>query len=266
MPLSQNEIHTLIEKLRAKYLDYAEKFNPKWFSIDAFEDRMQMALRNRMNLEAFILAEISNFEKIKEKYESQKNQTSFSDKVDKIIEEQLEKIKKYPYIDIHPRAGIEIKHLYGVLIDISSNYFPIFWSIIQDSSLRNRLHILEEELSNLAAPRKNNLSKKVEDYYLLVSRPRVSDLEIEKGQNNLLKESAFVLHKIVDYCEEALNSQDSTLEMPVQFNKTYFSPDRKKKIMELFSNSTGYGAVLKIKELAENVLNDFRLTAFKQRI
>ena len=95
MAMSDDEIDRLIEKLKQKYADYSAK-NPTWFNYDAFRDRLLVAVKNRMNREAFILAEIANFEKTREKYEKKKSQKSFSEQVDRIIDEQTARIKKYP--------------------------------------------------------------------------------------------------------------------------------------------------------------------------
>ena len=125
MPLSDKETESLIEKIRAKYDQYAAKHNPRWFDRDAFEERLQVALRNRMDIEGFILAEIANFEKIKESYEKKKNNQSFSQQVDRIIEEHTEMIREYPDIEFHPKAGFEIRQMYGALTRLLRVYLPI---------------------------------------------------------------------------------------------------------------------------------------------
>ena len=126
MALSPQELNLLIQKLRSKYADYAQKHSAAWFNIAPFEERLAMAQKNRMDIEAFVLAEIANFEKLKTKYDAKKNQKSFSDKVDKIIEEQLARIKKYPPQNFHPKAHIEMVYAYGALRDFAEYTFPIF--------------------------------------------------------------------------------------------------------------------------------------------
>ncbi len=69
-----------------------------------------MALRNRMNLEGFILAEITAFEKLKDLYDRKSTEKSFSETVNNIIEENTARIRKYPRVDFHPRSGFEIGH------------------------------------------------------------------------------------------------------------------------------------------------------------
>ena len=92
MGLSEKEIDELIKKLREKIKKSTVEYDTRLFNIEAFEDRYQVALRSRMNLEAFILAEIANYEKIKTQLENERNiqepeQNTFSDKIDRIIED-----------------------------------------------------------------------------------------------------------------------------------------------------------------------------------
>ncbi len=49
MAMSGDEIDLLIEKLKKRYAEYSRK-NPTWFNIEAFNDRLLMAYRNRMNM------------------------------------------------------------------------------------------------------------------------------------------------------------------------------------------------------------------------
>jgi len=265
MPLSIEEQNALVEKLRLRYDEYAKKFSPKWFDRTAFETRLEMAKRSRMDGEAFILAEIANFEKVKERYDKKKkDKESFTKKVDVIIEENMARVKKYPAIDFHPRAGIEMKHLYGALADLAQGYVPVLWLIFSDYHKKNLITELEHTLQTFALPRGSRPPSAIEDHILILNRAGVTELDIEKARNNYLKESAFLLYDIITFCDTFI-SQNKTpgLENPVRFDKAFFSPDVKARVIELFSDSTGYGALMKIKLYCEEILADFRLTAFK---
>lgn len=72
MSLSTEEIDKLIVKLRKRYDEYSKKHSATWFNRNLFEERLRMAKENRMNLEGFILAEISNFEKVRERFEKKR--------------------------------------------------------------------------------------------------------------------------------------------------------------------------------------------------
>ncbi|MCP4132411.1 MAG: hypothetical protein GY754_15675 [bacterium] len=267
MALSKTEIDRLLSKLRDQYTEYEEKYNKTWFNRDGFENRYIMAIRNKMNLEGFILAEIANIEKIKTKYDSarEKQEKSFSKKVDGIIEENIARIKKYPEILFHSHAGVEIVHLYGAMAEFTLHYFAVLWILAEDKSLKDLLINFEDHLSFLAVPRGTAPAKRIEDHMFILSRLNIREIEIEKDKTEYLKESAFVLHEIIDLCDGLIDSKESAWELPLRFNKLYLEEKRKRQIVDLFSGLTGYGAIFKIREYASGIIEDFRLQAFRRQ-
>lgn len=262
--MTADEIQDLLQKLRERYSEYAKKYNRKWFDRDAFEERYKMSVSNRMDIQAFLVAEIANFETLCERYEKKKaEKESFSKKVDKIIEENYARVKKYEPIDFHPMAGIEIRHLYGAMSQLAQYYIPVFWLIITDYSMRNQINELEHSLQRICIPKGNRPPTAIEDHILLLGRPHVTEIEIEKNRNSYLKESAFMLYGIIAFCDSLVESRAPMLEVPIRFDKSFFTPEIKDMVYKNFSDCTGYGALLKIKELCEEILADFRLTAFK---
>ncbi len=265
MPLSKTEIMKLLEKLRGKYIEYSNDKSPVFFNKKAFDERVQMAIENKMNLEAFVLAEIANFEKIKEKYESNsKKEETFSEKVDKIIEEHIGKLQIYPDIHFHDRASLEMTKIYGALNKVLQIYFPAMWIVTKDMHSKNTLHQIENNLILFADEGIESYSKKIEDFILILKRPGVSELEIEKSQNNHLKECAFILHDILDLCNEVIESRESSLANPITFNKSFISAEQKENITKNFAGLTGYGVVLELRDYIEDMISNFRLSAFKK--
>ncbi len=266
MSLKKDEVNELINKLRERYKDSAVKISPKWFDLNAFDARLSAALKSRMNMEGFILAEISEFEKLKKRYETKKKlkENSFSREVDRIIEENLARIKKYPRIQFHQRCGIEISHLYGALSYLSMELFPILRVVISDSRLKNSVNTMEDRLLFLAEQRGNLHPRRIADHVLLLNRSGVKDLEIEKDSNDYLKESGFFLHDLVDFCEGIIDSGRDEWNYPVTFQKLFVEEERKKRIVDIFQDKTGYGAVLIIRDYAVEVIEDFRLGAFRK--
>jgi hypothetical protein len=264
MAMTSAEISELVEKLKNKYSEYSRK-NPTWFNREAFEERLLMAVKNRMNMEGFILAEISNFEKIKTKYEKKKNEKSFSQQVDRIIDEQLARIKKYPAIIFHPKAGVELSHFYGALTDFALHYADVLFIVAVDGSLKDWLIAFEEKLHKYAVPRGRLNSPRIEDHIAKLRRPDTPEIDIERDKNDYLKESAFLLHEFVDFCEGLLESRDAEWERPLQTKKLSVEKDRKKRIMKIFAGLTGYGTIMKARDQAKAIIDDFRLGAFKRQ-
>jgi len=267
MGLDITEIEKLVEKLRSKYAENSKKNSSRWFDPAPFEQRFTMARKNKMNLEAFILAEITEFEKLKDKYNKKKKnrENSFSKKIDLIIEENTARIKKYPGIIFNPRAGLEISHCYGAMNEFSMFYFTVLRLLIKDTGLKNLLNKFEDKLEFLSMPAGRNLPKRIEDHLLILSRPGVKEIEVEKDKSEYLKESAFLLHEIQDFCEGLIESRNPEFESPLVFNRLFIEEARRKKTIELFSGSTGYGALLKVRTRASDIISDFRLNAFKRK-
>ncbi|MCX7678643.1 MAG: hypothetical protein N2316_05440 [Spirochaetes bacterium] len=264
MGLSDDEIRLLIEKLRVKYTEYAKKYSPKWFNLMAFEERLNFAIKKGMNLEGFILAEITNFEKIKEKYEKKKSAKTFSEKVDQIIEEQLSRIKKYPKIEFHPRADIEMMHFYGAGCDFALYDYPIVTYCIRNEPQKSESFEFENKLGYLFVASGKRLSKRIEDHVRILSRKGVSETEIEKDKNEFLKEGAFLFHEIINFITHLIEVRNREWELPITFEKLFFEKDRKNTIITRYNAYTAYGAFLKVKTIAESIIADFRLGAFKK--
>ncbi|MCX8123155.1 MAG: hypothetical protein N3F66_03215 [Spirochaetes bacterium] len=257
--LTENEIENLITKLRNKYDEYASKYSPHWFNKDAFEERLQTALRNKFNLEAFIVAEIAHFETLRKRYDEKKRETSFSKKVDALIQELTAKIKKYPKIEFHPKAHFEIMHMYGACNELLEYYFPVLWIILDD---RTALWEFEQQLQYLCAHSSNRFSRRIEDHITLLQRPHITYIEIEKDKNEYLKECAFVLHKILQWLDTITPTVSNN--QCISFAKLYVHEEKRKRIIALFHNDTPQSAVKKIHSHILGIIEDFRLQAFRK--
>lgn len=257
--LQDNEIETLITKLRNKYDEYAHKYSPRWFNKDSFEERLQTALRNKIDLEAFIIAEIAHFETIRKRYEEKKSESSFSKKVDTLIEELTAKIKKYPKIEFHPKAHFEIMHMYGACYQLLEYYFPVLWIIFED---RTKLYEFEQRLQYLCAHSTTRNSKRIEDHIALLQRPSVKYIEIEKDKNEYLKECAFLLHEIHQWLDTVLPIYSNT--QSISFARLYVQEDKRKQIITFFNNDTPQSAIKKVQNYISGIIDDFRLQAFRK--
>ena len=87
---------------------------------------------------------------------------------------------------------------------------------------------------------------------------------LHKGHVDYLKESAFLLHEIIDYTNMLINIKNAEWESPLKFDQLYIKGEKRQKIIKNFSNLTGYGAILKIQDNAQRIIDDFRLRAFRK--
>jgi hypothetical protein len=267
MALSEQELQLLLKKLRDRYAEYSKKFNRVWFNLEAFDDRYKTALNSRMNLEGFILAEIANFEKIKEKYDKKKREKSFTSLVDEVMEEHSARIKKYPGIYFHPRADFEMIHFYGALSDFARHVLPALRLVVFESFHKNTLNGFEDRLTVLAVHQGKRHARRIQDHVLVLTRPPTASwqLEMERDKSAYMRESAFTIHEIIDFCDELLQARSPEWETPLRFDRLYVESENRKGIIDTFSSLTGYGAIIKVRDTAAAIIDDFRLSAFKKR-
>ena len=142
--------------------------------------------------------------------------------------------------------------------------FPILRVVISDSRLKNSVNSLEDRLLFLAEQRGNIHPRRIADHILLLNRKGVKEIEIEKDSNDYLKEGAFLLHDLIDFCDGIIDSGRDEWNYPVTFEKLFIEDERRKSDIEHFKDLTGYGAVFKIKEYASEIIEDFRLGLFKK--
>ncbi len=266
MSISAKEIELLIGKLRDKYREYGQKHSRAWFNIEAFEQRHAMAVDRGMNMEAFALAEIANFEKMREKYEKKKSEKPFSKMVDDIMEQNAERVRKYPAIYFHPDADLEMVHFYGAMQDFALHRLPILRVLIDEPEHIDRLNRLKDAVSVLALPAGRRHSRRILDHSAVLSRTNpAGGLEAERDRNDYLKESAFLLHDVTDFCDELLSQRRQEWETPVRFDRLPSEGRSRTKLAVDFSSLTGYGAILEVKNSAGAIIEDFRLSAFRRK-
>ncbi len=270
MGITEKEIDSLINKIRDKYKKYGERYPSGWFNVEGFNDRLKLALKKRMNMEGFLLAEVKNLEDLKVKHENEEKKKDeperpFTMHVNQIIEENTQRIKKYKEIKFHPLASMEISHFYGAMTSFAQEYFIILWSLVREPEYRNNLNKFDEKLSDIAIPRGKRHPKWIEDHALILSRRERLEIDIEKNKNEYLKSAAFVLHDIIDFTEKLIDTRNSDWEPPLKFDRLFIEGNRKEGVIKLFSGLTGYGAIIKIRDQASQIIDDFRLEAFRRR-
>ena len=263
--MEKQEIDKLVSKIRVKYREYAKKYGKSWFNADTFEERYHLAIRNRMDLKAFLLGEITFLEKLREKYESETNVKPFLNVVSNFIEENTARIQKYPKKVFHPDAGYELCYFYGAMSEFTAVYYPVMRLITLEDEFRTRSIRLEDELIFLAASRGKKESKRIQDHMLLLSRAGVRDLDIEKDMADYLKNCAFLLHDVIRFCDQLVALHKRSLENQLRFGKLFIEDSAKKAIVDVYNGRTGYSGLLILSGRANDIIDDFRLKVFKRQ-
>ena len=61
-----------------------------------------------------------------------------------------------------------------------------------------------------------------------------------------------------------MESRDPDFSHPISYNNSFVSQQVKGSIEKNFSGLTGFGIILELKEYLEEIIADFRLSAFKK--
>ena len=221
-------------------------------ALDWFEDRYISALRARMGMETFLHAEMNVIEELVLKEEDRiKSETAKIQKAteirvktrtiaDKVIEENRERILKYPRLTIHAEASEDVERLYGALGVVERE----FWSDLEHTMRRAYTSIvlsprarLEQQILRLCSANGKELPPRLNRYNAMFTRFPRNYNEIDKEAKNCILEAAFFLADLGDTLKEI----DKVEMLPIT--------ERQK--------------VATVMEYVHNVLNDFRLKDFK---
>jgi hypothetical protein len=119
--------------------------------------------------------------------------------VERIYQENLEKIRKYPEIDIHPTANEEIKRLVGALNTLDSEYWPRLIEILRDTTYsRGSMTMvnMEGQLRYLGSPGIDRVPGALSRYLYQLNRFPRDYPAIDREEKEYILESAFFLHDL----------------------------------------------------------------------
>jgi hypothetical protein len=203
------DVDAVVRKLKELYSRYADRYGPKLFNLQAFEQRYRNALTNRVNLTSFCHAEITVFEELKrrvQKKEPEEKEPVYGEVVDRIVEENLQRIRKYRRIVFHPDAEEEAVYLLGAVTDF---YFEV-WSGIQrllkplgERSFNDFTEKLENDFAYYVVPLGGLYSRAVQDYQLVLSRHDTR--EAEQASYRFIKYGGILLNNCLRLVGDALN-------------------------------------------------------------
>jgi hypothetical protein len=248
--LTPSEITDVVAKIRRKYDEYHYKFFKSLSYKREFEKRYISALKNKVDISSFLLAEISAIEELnkraEEKYlqkEIKANNVKKKSIADKVLEENKRKIRKYTDINFHKDANEEIRRLFGALNTLEQEYWPKLYPALKNTSYSLNTKImmnLETQLHELGGSGKEGMSPKLERYVTRLNHfPRDYSM-VDKEEKNYILETAFMLHDIVNVVESVKEKNDAM-------------PEENKEKLE------------NVLQYVTHVIDDFRLKEFKKK-
>jgi hypothetical protein len=217
--LTPAEIKDVVAKIRKKYDEYHYKFfKPRSYKRE-FEKRYLAALKDKVDISNFLLAEISAIEELikraEEKYlnkEIKESKVKEKTIADKVIEDNKKKIEKYLDLNFHQDANEEIRRLFGALNTLEQEYWPNLYPVLKNTSFSlntKTMMSLETQLHELGGGGKVGIAPKLERYVTRLNHfPRDYSM-VDKEEKNFILESAFLLHDIVNVLETVKEKNDN---------------------------------------------------------
>lgn len=273
--LNDKEIRLAINKIKAKYEEIIKEFKKGRSLLDAFEERYMKALKNRMNISVFLLAEIEAVEELyrreqakkeleeREKIErnSNQNKESFADKV---YNENLKKISKYPKINLGSDSDEEIERLLGAVRDLINNYWHALVIIYKEKRFSTESEAIQEYYHKLLANYDYTGDFPIAKRYVDALHRKPKDLKkVDYEHRYILQETAFLLNDIAKTLNDVIqmdsipnsNKKLNTKEVMLKQNSWFY---------EYFKNLTHKESVQKVLKYVNEVIDDFRFKGIKK--
>jgi len=249
--LTPNEISRTVEKIRSRYDEYIYKyFKPRTIK-NAFEDRYIEAIKTSTDISNFLMAEISAVEELLRREEERLNpgqpeepaKESVTDRVERIVEQNLARTRKYPEVPFHPVASEELRRLLGAMCRLEEKHWEVLTACLRNTAYyRSSLTMLnlEGKLRHLAARGSDGVPSGLSRYMYHANRFPRNYLAIDREEKEYILESAFLLHELGEILER------------VEANYPQLEEGSRSGLEE-------------IQAYIQGIIRDFRLKEFKRR-
>lgn len=248
--LTPGEISSSVEKIRKRYDEYISKFFKLKSLRESFERRYIRALRAGIDISSFLIAEISAIEELIAREEQRimagppraaaEKEPSFADKV---LEENLKRIEKYPEVPFHDDAGEEVRRLVGALSDLEKDHWPDLTTALRDTMYAMsspEMLALDSQLRFLASTNREEIPQILMRLVAQLGKFPRNYPAIDREEKEYILEAGFFLNDLFTVLER------------VQRVYTEMGAREKRVLGEKMSH-------------VWEIINDFRLKDFKRR-
>jgi hypothetical protein len=213
--LTPEEITKVVAKIRSRYDEYIYKFfKPKTVKF-AFEERYAEVLQKRMDISTFLMAEIEAVQELIKREEAriaagpaaEETKESLADRVERIYQQNLDKIRKYPDIAIHPTANEEVRRLVGALNKLDNEYWPQLARVLRNTAYAHgsmTMTHIESQLRYLGSLGIDRVPGALSRYLYHLNRFPRDYPAIDREEKEYILESAFFLHDLREILERVL--------------------------------------------------------------
>ena len=249
--LTPNEISRAVEKIRRRYDEYIYKyFKPRTIK-NAFEDRYIEAIKASTDISNFLMAEISAVEELIRREEERVGSghpeepapESVTERVERMVEENLARMRKYPEVPFHPVASEELRRLLGAMCRLEEKHWEVLTTCLRNTAYyRSSLTMLnlEGKLRHLAARGSDGVPSGLSRYLYHANRFPRDYLAIDRQEKEYILESAFLLHDLGEILER------------VETNYPQLEEGSRSGLRE-------------IQAFIQGIIRDFRLKEFKRK-
>lgn len=252
--LSNSEIQSIVEKIRSEYNHYAKE-NPKMFKLLPFEERYTEVLRLRANIQNFLHAEIEFLEKLKQLHEEHKRKAEItrSSTIDKIIEQQEEKMKRYPKIEFHPAARNDLKYFYGAMVEFVENELVLLNRIFRGTPEIRSLQDHFITIERIGTRYKTTPSVRIAEHINTINNFRGNSSKIEQDTQVIIRDTCLALKNLI------LNLEDILHKNRFHEAKTPIEEKDSSKLKALYEGLNNSKTIQKIIDRCKGIISDFRM-------
>jgi len=204
--LTPGEISASVEKIRKKYDDYVVKYFKPRTLRRAFEARYIDALRAKVDISSFLLAEIAAIQELTEREEqrvqlgpvrpaAEKTQ-SFADKV---LEENLARISKYPDLLFNADASDEVRRMAGALTDLAGKRWQDLGAALEETMYAmssSEMLAMDSQLRYLSSPGDSETPPFLNRLLVQLRRFPRHYPSIEREEKDYILAASFFLHDL----------------------------------------------------------------------
>jgi hypothetical protein len=204
--LTPGEISASVEKIRRKYDLYVSKYFKPRNLRRAFESRYIQALRAKVDISSFLLAEIGAIQELTEREEqkvqlgpvrpSGEKPQGFADKV---LEENRARIAQYPDLAFNPDASEEIRRMAGALTELAAKRWQDLGAALEETMYAmssSEMLTLDSQLRYLSSPGGNEAPQFLNRLLVQLRKFPRHYPSIDREEKDYILQSAFLLHDL----------------------------------------------------------------------
>lgn len=270
--LSKKEVELVVDKIKDKYKKIIVDFKKPETILEAFSTRYITALKAHLDISMFLLAEIEavdeiykNEEKKQVEQKNRKNLKKGQSVADRIFEENLQRIKKYPRIRLTDEGDEDVEYLCGAIREFIIIHWPVITHIFQENrQSRAALKVNEYHHALISLYDTKGAVPIARHYVTALGLRPVNFKKADFEYRRILQETGFLLNDIMKLFKGV--SRENSLPWPDR--KVIFQNVRliRPEVKKLFSGKTyGFCFDLVYTKL-EDILADFRLKDFKRKV